>query len=88
MKYFAETEKAVKLQIAVEYVDAEFTKRYFVWVPKSQLEANGMPKDWITGKKVQEVSEYRGAEFAGWIGADNVAAGCGKHDFSKLFAML
>lgn len=87
MKFFAETEKAVKLAIVIDYVDAEFSKTYQVWVPKSQLQ-NSVPSDWITKQKVRDVAEARGAEFAGWEYADGAVAN-GKVKFSaisKLFA--
>lgn len=86
MKFFAETEKAVKLAIVIDYVDAEFSKTYQVWVPKSQLQ-DGVPSDWITRQKVRDVAEVRGAEFAGWRGADDAV--CGSNPaFKNIFSML
>ncbi len=70
MKYFAETEKAVKLALVIDYVNYEKTKVYHVWVPKSQLAADGKPGEWITSVKVDEVKEKRDGIFDCWMDAD------------------
>ena len=41
--YFGETEKAVRLKLEVHDYDLEGTKQRIVYVPKSQLSADGIP---------------------------------------------
>lgn len=70
--YKAESEKAVKLTIAIDYYNAERTKEYDVWVPKSQLADDGRPGAWISNAKVDDVIEprYGGGMFNYWKDAD------------------
>ena len=70
MKAFAETEKAVKLRIVIDYYNVEKFGTHEVWVPKSQLR-NGEPTEWITSVKTDEVVR-RGGEFSHWEDADGV----------------
>lgn len=67
-KYFAETEKAVKLKIGIDYYTLEKEKDYFVWVPKSQLSKDGRPGQWITNEKAESVTEsgWGGGSFSYW----------------------
>ena len=62
--YLGETEKAVKLKIGIDYYDMEKTKEYDVWVPKSQLAADGRPGEWISNAKVQDTDKI-GRQFGG-----------------------
>lgn len=70
--YKAESEKAVKLTIAIDYYNADRTKEYDVWVPKSQLADDGRPGTWISNAKVDDVVEprYGGGMFNYWKDAD------------------
>jgi hypothetical protein len=70
--YKAESEKAVKLTIAIDYYNADRTKEYDVWVPKSQLADDGRPGAWISNAKVNDVLEPRmgGGMFNYWKDAD------------------
>ena len=53
-QYFGETEKAVKLKLVVDDYDLETKKERIVFVPRSQLSAEGIPGEWITEQKAQE----------------------------------
>ena len=70
--YKAESEKAVKLTIAIDYYNADRTKEYDVWVPKSQLADDGRPGAWISDAKVNDVLDPRmgGGMFNYWKDAD------------------
>ena len=74
MKYFAETEKAVKLKIVVDYYNFEKTKSYFCWIPKTQLSENGVPGEWISSQKAADVNEFMlgGSLVEGWEDADGI----------------
>lgn len=54
-RIYKETEKAIQTEMVFVNLttDAEFTRK--VWVPKSQLSANGIPGEWITSQKIQEL---------------------------------
>ena len=67
-KYFAETAKAVRLKIGIDYYDIEKEREYFVWVPKSQLSKDGRPGQWISEMKADDVIErgHGGATFSYW----------------------
>lgn len=52
--YISETDKAVKLSLSVEDYDLGTTKTRDVWIPKSQLDEQGRPSQWITQQKAQE----------------------------------
>lgn len=71
--YIAETEKAVKLYIAGDcYVLDKYLPPKEVWVPKSQLSANGVPGIWITGVKAEDAYGDRVARNSEvwWVGAE------------------
>lgn len=71
--YFGETEKAVRLKLEVHDYDLEGTKQRIVYVPKSQLSADGIPGEWITGQKAQEFYRFdrsRTQYSATWIDAN------------------
>ena len=53
--YFRETEKAVQLRMNVSDVDLEQTISRNVFVSKSQLSENGVPGEWISNQKAQEL---------------------------------
>lgn len=79
MKYFAETEKAVKLAIVIDYYNVERTRSYQVWVPKSQLAADGKPGEWITNIKAEEVTDFMiGGMFECWEDAEGNCFGPSK----------
>lgn len=72
MEYFAETEKAVKLELVVDFYNLERGGRFKVWVPKSQLDEYGWPKPWISARKVEEVGRGKGgATLEMWVDANN-----------------
>lgn len=72
--YLRETEKAVKLTVGVDYYDREKIKEYSVWVPKSQLAADGRPGEWISHEKAREAAihgeMWEGKSFAYWKDAN------------------
>jgi hypothetical protein len=70
--YLAESEKAVKLTIGIDYFNVERTKEYTVWVPKSQLADDGRPGSWISSAKANDVIDprYGGGMFDYWKDAD------------------
>lgn len=71
MKYIAETEKAVKLTIVMRSCKIDKSREYQVWVPKSQLAEDGVPGEWITSVKAEEVSDMMFATvFSAWHDAD------------------
>lgn len=80
MKYIAETEKAVRLSILIDFVHLEVVKSFEVWVPKSQLAENGVPGQWITAQKFNELSTQGGALFVAWMDADGVRYDAGYTD--------
>lgn len=82
MEYFSETEKAVRLILVVDYYMIEKLGVYSVWVPKSQLDANGIPGQWITEKKMEEVRDTNkgGCHFEEWRGANGTCSGIGMTD--------
>lgn len=71
-KYFAETAKAVRLKIGIDYYDIEKNVEYDVWVPKSQLSKEGVPGQWISDQKAMDVENDRmgGAMFSYWKDAN------------------
>ena len=87
--YFAETEKAVKLQLQLDYVDLETSKTYDVWIPKSQLDATGRPGEWITKEKVKEFKHPNWGSVAFnpvWRDAKGNSFGAGKTAKEKAYA--
>lgn len=71
-KYLAESAKAVKLKIGIDYYDIEKNVEYDVWVPKSQLSKEGIPGSWISDQKLMDVKNERmgGAMFSYWKDAN------------------
>lgn len=54
-RIYKETEKAIQTEMIIinQATGREFTRT--VWVPKSQLSAHGIPGEWITSQKIDEV---------------------------------
>lgn len=69
-KYIKETEKAVLLTLIIDYPLHEGTGKYDVWVPKSQLDENGVPNEWIAEKKAENISMTSSYLVEGWKDAE------------------
>lgn len=86
-KYFAESEKAVKLKIGIDYYDIEKNVEYDVWVPKSQLSKEGVPGQWISDQKAMDVINSRmgGGAFSYWEDANGKIYRSGMTEREKRF---
>ena len=60
LKILKETERAIQINLIVDNDFTEQTFKKLVWIPKSQLEENGMPKVWILNAKFKEIYQYEG----------------------------
>lgn len=71
IKMVRETEKAVAVEVIVDFCDIERDTTQLVWLPKSQL-VNGQAPGWLLNAKIDEVTEQasgrnRGSVFARYL---------------------
>ncbi len=57
MKSFRETEKAVELEMVLDFYDVEKTVSRKVWIPKSQIR-DGKVTAWILAAKTEDVRSF------------------------------
>jgi len=54
-----ETEKAIAVNVTLDFCDAERNQNKLMWIPKSLVKENGVP-GWFIMRKLQDIlSEYR-----------------------------
>lgn len=75
------------MKIGIDYYDLEKEREYLVWVPKSQLSKEGIPGQWISEVKAEDVieSKWGGAAFSYWEDANGETYRAGMTKKEKKF---